>query len=70
MDGRAEEHAVVEPRDEGQYPPGSVFKPVTALAAMQEHLVNPYSYLPCTGQYASKYDKAANRTRSTTGIQT
>jgi penicillin-binding protein 2 len=44
----------------GQYPPGSVFKPVTALAAMQEHLVNPYSYLPCTGQYASKYDKAAN----------
>jgi penicillin-binding protein 2 len=44
----------------GQYPPGSVFKPVTALAAMQEHLVDPYSYLPCTGQYASKYDKAAN----------
>ncbi len=44
----------------GQYPPGSVFKPVTALAAMQEHLVNPYSYLPCTGQYASKYDTAAN----------
>jgi penicillin-binding protein 2 len=44
----------------GQYPPGSVFKPVTALAAMEEHLVDPYSYLPCTGQYASKYDKAAN----------
>lgn len=44
----------------GQYPPGSVFKPVTALAAMQEHLVDPYSYLACTGQYASKYDKAAN----------
>ena len=31
------------------YPPGSVFKPVTALAAMQEHLVSPYAYLPCTG---------------------
>jgi penicillin-binding protein 2 len=44
----------------GQYPPGSVFKPVTALAAMQEHLVSPYAYLPCTGAYASKYDKAAN----------
>jgi penicillin-binding protein 2 len=44
----------------GQYPPGSVFKPVTALAAMQEHLVSPYAYLPCTGAYASKYDKALN----------
>lgn len=42
----------------GQYPPGSVFKPVTALAAMQEHLVSPYAYLPCTGAYASTYDKA------------
>ncbi|MGZ8717424.1 MAG: penicillin-binding transpeptidase domain-containing protein, partial [Gaiellaceae bacterium] len=42
----------------GQYPPGSVFKPVTALAAMQEHLVSPYAYLPCTGAYASMYDKA------------
>jgi penicillin-binding protein 2 len=44
----------------GQYPPGSVFKPVTALAAMQEHLVSPYAYLPCTGSYASTYDKALN----------
>ena len=43
----------------GTYPPGSVFKPVTALAAMQERLVSPYSYLPCTGSYASTYDKAA-----------
>jgi penicillin-binding protein 2 len=44
----------------GTYPPGSVFKPVTALAAMQERLVSPYSYLPCTGAYASTYDKAKN----------
>jgi penicillin-binding protein 2 len=44
----------------GLYPPGSVFKPVTALAAMQEHLVSPYAYLPCTGSYASKYDKAVH----------
>jgi penicillin-binding protein 2 len=43
----------------GTYPPGSVFKPVTALAAMQERLVSPYSYLPCTGSYASTYDKSA-----------
>jgi penicillin-binding protein 2 len=44
----------------GTYPPGSVFKPVTALAAMQEHMVSPYAYLPCTGSYASKYDKAVH----------
>jgi penicillin-binding protein 2 len=40
------------------YPPGSVFKPVTALAAMQEHIVSPYAYLPCTGSYHSPNDKA------------
>jgi penicillin-binding protein 2 len=40
------------------YPPGSVFKPVTALAAMQAHLVLPYAYLPCTGTYQSPYDKS------------
>jgi penicillin-binding protein 2 len=33
------------------YPPGSTFKPVTALAAMQEHLIQPYDTLPCTGAY-------------------
>jgi penicillin-binding protein 2 len=38
------------------YPPGSTFKPVTALAAMQEHLVSPYSTLPCTGSYISPDD--------------
>jgi len=40
------------------YPPGSTFKPVTALAAMHEHLVSPYSYLPCTGSYHSPNDRA------------
>jgi penicillin-binding protein 2 len=35
----------------GVYPAGSTFKPVTALAAMQEHLIAPYSTLPCTGAY-------------------
>ena len=33
------------------YPPGSTFKPVTALAALQEHLVDQYTLLPCTGSY-------------------
>jgi penicillin-binding protein 2 len=33
---------------EGLYPPGSTFKPVTALAAMQERLVSPFQTIPCT----------------------
>jgi penicillin-binding protein 2 len=33
------------------YPPGSTFKPVTALAALQEHILQPYESLPCTGTY-------------------
>ncbi len=33
----------------GVYPPGSTFKPVTALAAMQEHILQPYNALQCTG---------------------
>ncbi len=32
----------------GVYPPGSTWKPVVALAAMQEHLLEPYGSLPCT----------------------
>jgi penicillin-binding protein 2 len=40
------------------YPPGSTFKPVTALAAMQEHLVTPYGYLPCTPTYVSPNDRS------------
>jgi penicillin-binding protein 2 len=35
------------------YPPGSTFKPVTALAAMQEHILQPYEPLACTGQYVN-----------------
>jgi penicillin-binding protein 2 len=33
------------------YPPGSTFKPVTALAAMQEGLVRPTDILPCTPDF-------------------
>jgi penicillin-binding protein 2 len=43
---------------DGQYPPGSTFKPVTAIAAMQEHLIQPWSTLPCTGSYVSPDDKS------------
>ena len=35
----------------GLYPAGSTFKPVTALAALEERLVTPYEALPCTGYY-------------------
>ena len=37
---------------EGLYPPGSTFKPVTALAAMQERLISPFQTIPCTPSYA------------------
>jgi penicillin-binding protein 2 len=33
----------------GLYPPGSTFKPVTALAALQEHILSPSEQLQCTG---------------------
>jgi len=42
----------------GTYPPGSVFKPLTAIAAMQEHLLRPYAYEPCTGTYSSPDDRS------------
>jgi penicillin-binding protein 2 len=35
----------------GVYPPGSTFKPVTAIAALEEHLVQPYESLSCTPVY-------------------
>jgi penicillin-binding protein 2 len=40
------------------YPPGSTFKPVTALAALEEHLITPYSTLACTGTYYSPHDRS------------
>ena len=35
------------------YPPGSTFKPVTAIAAMQAHLVSPNTPLLCSPTYAA-----------------
>jgi penicillin-binding protein 2 len=40
------------------YPPGSTFKPLTAIAAMQQHILNPYSLLPCTGTYVAPEDRS------------
>jgi penicillin-binding protein 2 len=41
----------------GVYPPGSTWKPVTALAAMQEHLLEPYGALQCTPSAEYGLDK-------------
>jgi penicillin-binding protein 2 len=43
----------------GVYPAGSTFKPVTALAALEERLVTPTEPLPCTGVYDVR-DKQGN----------
>ena len=47
------------------YPPGSTWKPVTALAAMQEHLLTPYSSLLLHADYTR-----VRPGRSTTGRRT
>jgi penicillin-binding protein 2 len=43
------------------YPSGSTFKPVTALAALEEHLVTPYETLPCTGEYVVRGETGAGQ---------
>jgi penicillin-binding protein 2 len=44
------------------YPPGSTFKPVTALAAMQEHLLTPFTQLHCTPTYVAYHQLFNNWT--------
>jgi penicillin-binding protein 2 len=36
---------------DGLYPAGSTFKPVTALAALQTHVISPSTVLDCTGSF-------------------
>ena len=43
---------------DGTYPPGSAFKPLTAIAALQEHLIKPYNFYPCTGTYVVPEDRS------------
>jgi len=43
---------------DGSYPPGSTFKPLTAIAALEEHLIKPYSFYPCTGTYVAPEDRS------------
>lgn len=44
-----------------EYPPGSTWKPVTALAAMQEHLLEPYESIRCTPRAEYGLDKQVFR---------
>jgi penicillin-binding protein 2 len=48
---RAMNYPALDRALDASYPPGSTFKPVTALAAMQEHILQPYESLACTGSY-------------------
>ncbi len=51
-------HPAVDRAVDGTYPPGSTFKPLTAIAALEEHLIKPYAFYPCTGTYVSPQDNS------------
>jgi penicillin-binding protein 2 len=56
---RKDNYPAVDRAIAGVYPAGSTFKPVTALAALEERLVSPTEPLACTGVY-HVYDKQGN----------
>jgi penicillin-binding protein 2 len=49
----AANHPGINRAIDAAYPPGSTFKPVTALAAMQEHLITPTQQLLCSPSYTA-----------------
>jgi penicillin-binding protein 2 len=51
-------HPAVDRAVDGTYPPGSTFKPLTAIAALEEHLIKPYRFYPCTGTYVAPQDNS------------
>ncbi len=46
----SENHPTLDRAVAGLYPPGSTFKPITALAALQEGMVAPDELIQCTGK--------------------
>jgi penicillin-binding protein 2 len=54
----AHNHPALDRALDGVYPPGSIFKPLTALAALQEGIISPYEFLPCTGTYVAPEDRS------------
>jgi penicillin-binding protein 2 len=44
------------------YPPGSTWKPVTALAAMEEHILSPYSSLLCSPSFTVRGQTGVGQT--------
>jgi len=44
-------HPLIDKTLYATYYPGSTFKPISALTALQDHIVNPSSKVECTGQY-------------------
>ena len=49
---KADNYPMVNRAIAGSYPPGSTFKPVTALAAMEEGLMSPYSSIDCPASWS------------------
>ncbi len=47
----ADNYPMVNRAISGLYPPGSTFKPVTALAAMEEGILSPYSTIDCPASW-------------------
>ncbi len=47
----ADNYPMVNRAIAGEYPPGSTFKPVTALAAMEEGILSPYSTIDCPASW-------------------
>jgi penicillin-binding protein 2 len=55
--GLAHNYPLLNRALDAEYPPGSVFKPLTAIAALQENILNPSALEPCTGTYVAPEDR-------------
>ena len=58
----ADNYPMVNRAIAGAYPPGSTFKPVTALAAMEEGILSPYSTIDCPASWSVPLRAADGKT--------